>query len=210
MTRQWPGIRQTMHQIACHACDLIQTIPPLPEEGSAVCVRCGSELFRVKRNSIDRTLAWTIAGIVLYLVAVSFPFLAMRSGAIVRETALLSGVQQLFLQGDIALATIVMLTCVIIPLLQMLVLLYIFVPLKMGYRLAYSLVVFRAFQHFKPWSMMEIYMLGILVAIVKLGKMATIIPGLAVAAFGLLIIVLTCAISAVDSHMVWERLGGER
>ncbi len=57
--------------------------------------------------------------------------------------------------------------------------------------------------------MMEIYLLGILVAIVKLGKMATIVPGIASIAFGLLVFVLTFAMSAVDTHMVWERLGGE-
>jgi paraquat-inducible protein A len=55
---------------------------------------------------------------------------------------------------------------------------------------------------------MEIYMLGILVSIVKLGKMATIIPGLAVIAFGLLIFVLNFALTSVDAHMVWERLEG--
>jgi paraquat-inducible protein A len=56
--------------------------------------------------------------------------------------------------------------------------------------------------------MMEIYMLGILVSIVKLGKMATIVPGLAVIAFGILIFVLNFALSAVDEHMVWEKLEG--
>lgn len=199
----------TMHQIACHECDLVHTIPKMPEEGAAQCVRCGAVLFRTKRNSIDRTLAWAIAGLVLYGVSVTFPFLAMRSGSIVRHTALLSGVQQLFQQGETVLATVVLSTCVLIPLLQMLILLYIFLPLKMNRKAGLAIPVFRLFQHFKPWSMMEIYMLGILVAIVKLGKMATIIPGLAVASFGLLVIVLTCAISSIDSHLVWERLGGK-
>jgi len=144
--------------------------------------------------------------LVLYLVAVSFPFLAMKSGSIVRDTALLSGVKQLFGQGKIVLAALVLLTCVIIPLLQMLILLYIFIPLKYNLRVYGALSVFRIFHHCKPWSMMEIYMLGILVAIVKLGKMATIVPGLAVIAFALLVIVLTCAISSIDTHMVWDRL----
>jgi paraquat-inducible protein A len=198
-----------MNRIACHECDLVQKLPPMPAEGAAYCLRCGALLFRVKRNSVDRTLAWTIAGLVLYGVAVSFPFLAMRSGSIVQETALLSGVWQLFRQGEIPLAALVLLTCVIIPLLQMLTLLYIFLPLRMNLRLRHALYVFRMFQHFKPWSMMEIYLLGILIAMVKLGKMATIVPGLAAVAFGLLVIVLTCAVSAVDGHMVWERLGGE-
>jgi len=197
-----------MHRIACHDCDLVQMVPPLPPEGSARCVRCGSILFRNRKNSIDRTLAWTIAGLVLYGVAVSFPFLTLRSGAIVRETALMSGVQQLFAQDRIGLAAAVMLTCVVVPLLQMLALLALFVPLKLGIRGRHAPFVFRLFRQFRPWSMMEIYLLGILVAMVKLGKMATIIPGLAVAAFGLLVVALICAVSSVDEHLVWERLGG--
>ncbi|MBW2689244.1 MAG: paraquat-inducible protein A [Deltaproteobacteria bacterium] len=198
-----------MHQIACHECDLIHDIPPMPARGAACCVRCGSVMFRAQANSIDRTLAWTTAGLVLYIVAVSFPFLAMKNGPISNETGLLTGIQLLFEQGIIPLATLVLLTCVIVPLLQMLGLLYIFIPLKLDVRAKYAIPVFRLFRHIKPWSMMEIYMLGILVSIVKLGKMATIIPGLAVIAFGLLIFVLSFALSAVDEHMVWEKLGGD-
>ena len=196
-----------MHQIACHECDLIHNIPPMPSRAAACCVRCGSVLFRAQANSIDRTLAWTVAGLVLYVVAVSFPFLAMKNGPIRNETGLLTGIRLLFEQGIIPLATLVLLTCVLIPLLQMLGLLYVFIPLKLDIRVKYAVPVFRLFKHIKPWSMMEIYMLGILVSIVKLGKMATIVPGLAVIAFGLLIFVLNFALSAVDEHMVWEKLG---
>ena len=197
-----------MHQIACHECDLIHNIPAMPSRAAAVCIRCGCVLFRSKNDSIDRTLAWTFAGLVLYIVAVSFPFLAMKNGPIFNETGLLTGIQLLFKQGIIPLATLVFLTCVLIPLIQMLGLLYIFIPLKLNIRVQYAMPVFRLFKHVKPWSMMEIYMLGILVSIVKLGKMATIIPGLAVIAFGLLIFVLNFALTSVDSHMVWERLEG--
>jgi len=196
-----------MQQIACHDCDLVQSIPSVLPAGSTVaCRRCGCVLVKIRRDSINRTLAWTIAAVVLYLVAVSFPFLAMRSGSIVRETALLSGVHQLFLQGKIVLSSLVLLTCVIIPLLQMVTLLYIFIPLKLNFRPLHAMHVFRIFRHCEPWSMMEIYMLGILVAMAKLGKMATIIPGLAAFAFAILVIVLAFAISSVDEHMVWERL----
>jgi len=198
-----------MHQIACHECDLIHNVPPMPARAAAVCVRCGAVLFRVKVDSVNRTIAWTISGLILYVVAITFPFLAMKSGSIVQETGLLSGIRQLFEQGIIPLAILVLLTCVVIPLIQMLGLLYIFIPLKLNLRVKLAIPVFRMFQHVKPWSMMEIYMLGILIAMVKLGKMATIVPGLAVVAFGLLIFVLNFAITAVDSHMVWERLGGE-
>jgi paraquat-inducible protein A len=198
-----------MHQIACHECDLIHDIPSMPNRAAAVCVRCGCVLFRAKIDSIDRTLAWTFAGLVLYAVAVSFPFLAMKNGPISNETGLLTGIEFLYRQGIIPLAALVLLTCVLIPLIQMLGLLYVFIPLKLNFRVKYAIPVFRLFKHIKPWSMMEIYMLGILVSIVKLGKMATIVPGLAVIAFGILIFVLNFALSAVDEHMVWEKLEGD-
>jgi len=195
-----------MHKIACHECDLVHDIPPMPERSSACCVRCGSVLFRAKKNSIDRTLAWTVAGLILYVVAVSYPFLAMKSGPIFQQTSLLSGVEQLFNQKIYFLATLVLLTCVVLPLLQLLSLLYVFIPLKLNLKSKFSIPVFRLLGQIKPWSMMEIYMLGILVSIVKLAKMATIVPGLAVIAFSVLIFVLAFALSAVDHHMVWERL----
>ena len=198
-----------MHQIACHECDLVHAVPPMPARAAACCVRCGSVLFKAKADSIDRTMAWTFAGLVLYVVAVSFPFLAMKNGPIGNETGLLTGIELLYQQGIIPLAALVLLTCVLVPLLQMLGLLYIFIPLKLNIRAKYAIPVFRLFRHIKPWSMMEIYMLGILVSIVKLAKMATIIPGLAVFAFALLIFVLNFALSAVDEHMVWEKLGGD-
>lgn len=198
-----------MHQIACHECDLVHTLPPMPARTAARCVRCGHILFRTKTDSVNHTIAWTIAGLILYVVAITFPFLAMKSGSLVQQTGLLSGIQQLLEQGIYLLAVLVFLTCVLIPLIQMLGLLYIFVPLKLNLRVKFAIPVFRMFQHVKPWSMMEIYMLGILIAMVKLGKMATIVPGLAVVAFGILIFVLNFAITSVDAHMVWERLGGE-
>lgn len=198
-----------MHQIACHECDLIHTVPPMPESATARCVRCGALLLQSKADSINRTIAWTVSGLILYIVAITFPFLAIKSGSIVQQTGLLSGIQQLFSQDIIPLAVLILLTCVLIPLMQMFGLLYVFVPLKLNIRVKFAINVFRLFQHVKPWSMMEIYMLGILIAMAKLGKMATIVPGLAVIAFGLLIFVLNFAITAVDSHMVWERLEGE-
>ncbi|PLX85057.1 MAG: paraquat-inducible protein A [Desulfuromonas sp.] len=195
-----------MHQTACHECDLLQHVPDLQPGASARCLRCGSLLFRHKADSINRTLAWTLAGMVLFLVAVTFPFLGMESGGIKRHTALLTGIMEIYRQGMLGLACLVLLTCVVVPLVQMIGLFYVYIPLKLNRRAPFAMQVFRLFQHLQPWSMMEVFMLGILVSLVKLGKMATIVPGLAVFAFALLIFALTFAVSSVDSHLVWERL----
>ena len=195
-----------MNLIACHECDLVHKKTPLPKRAAARCVRCGAVLFRNKPDSIDRALAMTLAGIVLFVVACSFPFLTMKNAGIVQKTALFTGIINLSRQGLPGLAIMVLLTCVLVPLGQMLSLLYILVPLKHNRPARYSAWLFRFYLNTQPWGMMEIYLLGILVALVKLGKMATIVPGLSVIAFGILIFVIAGAFSALDPHLVWERL----
>lgn len=195
-----------MHLIACHECDMIHVVPADVEGARLVCTRCGSTLYCTKVDSINRTIAWTVSGLVLYVVAITFPFLGMESSGIERHTALLTGIQEIYNQGMVGLAFLVLITCVLAPLVQMLGLLYVFVPMKLKVRVKYATQVFRTFRHVQPWSMMEVFMLGILVSLVKLGKMATIVPGIAVFAFALLIFALTFAVSSVDSHLVWEKL----
>jgi len=108
------------------------------------------------------------------------------------------------------LATLVLLTCVLVPLAQMAALLYILVPLKANRPVPHAIRVFRLLQHVAPWGMLEIFMLGILVALVKLGKMATIVPGISVFAFGLLVLVMAAAVTALDPPLLWERLDRRR
>jgi len=195
-----------MRQIACHECDLILTLPPLPDRSVARCIRCGSVLLRTKPDSINRTIAWTIAGLILFLIAITLPFLGMKSGGAERHTALLTGIYEIYQQDMFGLAFLVLLTCVLAPFAQMIGLLYVFVPLKFNRSVRFATPVFRLFRLLQPWSMMEVFMLGILVALVKLGKIATIVPGLAVFAFGMLIFALTLAVTSVDADLVWRRM----
>ncbi|MGD8438557.1 MAG: paraquat-inducible protein A, partial [Syntrophobacterales bacterium] len=105
----------TKSLIACHECDLLHKIQPLPDGGAARCVRCDALLYYQKKDSLDRTLALTIAGLVLFIVANTFPFLAMKSGSIVRETTLITGVKGLYAQGMQSLALLVFLTSILVP-----------------------------------------------------------------------------------------------
>ncbi|MBW2625305.1 MAG: paraquat-inducible protein A, partial [Deltaproteobacteria bacterium] len=104
--------------IACHECDLLHQVQPLPDGGAARCVRCDALLYYQKKDSLDRTLALTIAGLVLLIVANIFPFLAMKSSGLVRETTLITGIKGLYLQGMEALALLVFLTIILVPLVH--------------------------------------------------------------------------------------------
>jgi len=196
-----------MKQIACHACDTVHQLPTMPLHATVHCVRCGSLIFRTKTDTLDRTIAWALAATVLFTVAVSFPFLGIRTGGIDRHTGLLTGIGELYEQGMVALALLVLMTCVLVPLIQLMGLLYVLIPLKFGRRARFAVQVFRLQRHSRPWSMMGVFMLGVVVALVKLSEMATILPGLAVFAFGILIFALAFALSSLDAHYVWARLG---
>ena len=194
-----------MHVVACHDCDLLNQ---LPDEVTAtlLCARCGAVLHRYRPNSLERSVALALAALTLFVVALSFPFLAMKSGGFVQETTLLTGIHELWRQELYGLAILVLLTCVLIPLGQIAGLLYLLVPLKCNRPAPHAIRIFRLLRHVAPWGMLEIFLLGILVALVKLGKMATIVPGISVFAFGLLVLVMAAAISALDPPLIWERL----
>ena len=191
--------------IACHDCDLIHRINPLPAKGTAICIRCGAVLHKHKPNSLDRTLAFAFAGLILFILANSFPFLGLKIGAQIRQTTLITGIEELYLQGMQVIAILVLLTTVLVPFTQLMCLFYILLPLKLG-RLPKRLPwVLRFLQTIQPWGMMEVFMVGILVSVVKLAKMAKVIPGISLYSFLALIFVLTAMMVSLDSHLIWQK-----
>ena len=196
-----------MHQMACHECDLLISVPQIPAGSTARCPRCGAFLYSRKINSIDRTLALTIAGLVFFVLSNAYPILKMKSEGLMVETTLFQSVAELYAQDMKGLAALVFFTCIFVPLIQLSGLLYIILPIRFN-RLAWETAFcFRWLRKLQPWGMMEVFMLGILVSIVKLAKMAAIIPGLSLYAFAALIFIVAGAISSLDFHLVWERLG---
>ena len=196
--------------VACPDCDLLNRLDG-PAAATLLCARCGAVLRRHRPNSIDRTLALVVAALLLFTLANSFPFLAMKTGGFVQETTLLSGVQELWRQGLRLLAALVFATCVLVPALQLTGLLAILLPLRLGRQpLPGATRILRLVQAAAPWGMMEVFLLGILVALVKLGHMATIVPGVSVFSFAALIVVMAAAFSTLDPVLLWARLDARR
>lgn len=193
--------------IACPDCDLLNRLPTEETTATLLCSRCGAVLARHKPNSIERSLALTLTALTLFILSNSFPFLAIKTGGFVQETTLLTGIRELWKQDMQGLSCLVLLTCVLVPGLQMFGLLYILMPLQGRRRpAAHAARVFRLVQEVAPWGMMEVFMMGILVALVKLGHMATIVPGISVFSFGGLIFVMAAAFSSLDPPLLWQSL----
>lgn len=199
-----------MNLIACHDCDLLHHLGAVPDGAIARCRRCSSLLRRPRRNGIERTLALSIAAALLFAVANVFPFLSFDMRGQVTETTLMTGVFDLYDQGVPEIAALVLVTAVLAPLLQISLLLYVLFPVHAGWIPWQMARAFRLLRRVQPWSMMEVFMVGILVAVTKLAGMAEVVPGLALWAFGLLIFVLAAAMSSLDPHAVWERFETRR
>ncbi len=193
--------------IACNDCDLLQRVPAAADGAVIRCVRCAAVLRRLRFNSLDRTLAFTVAALLLFAVANTFPFLAFEMHGQVTETTLLTGVRELYAQGMWALAILVLSTSVLVPAAQLVLLLYVLGSVKFAWRARYLGALFRWVGRLEPWEMLDVFMLGILVAVVKLSDMASIVPGISLWAFAGLILALAAAFAALDPAAVWERLG---
>ncbi|BBO87901.1 paraquat-inducible protein A [Desulfosarcina ovata] len=192
--------------IACHECDLLQQVKPLPPKSTARCVRCGALLYVHTPDTIDRSLAFAITGLVLMLIANIYPFLSLESQGATLETTLITGTLILARQSPIGLAFLVLLTSMLVPCILMGALVVVLGSIKWGQRLPACRRIFRLALALRPWSMTEVFMLGILVSVVKLAKMATIIPGTALFAFLGLVFVLAAINTVLDPHTVWEKM----
>ena len=192
--------------IACHHCDLLQRRPSLPPNGVAVCARCGALLYRDRRNSLDRTLALAVSGIILFIIANSYPFLSLNIEGQTQETRLVSGIIVFFQAGMPWVGILVLATGIVFPIFELVGLIYVLLPLKFE-RLSWkTAAVFRLIRALQPWGMTEVFLLGILVSIVKLAGMATIIPGIALYAFLVLIFTVAATTASLNPELVWERL----
>ena len=196
--------------IACHECDRLHRIGMLPAGGTARCSRCGALLHRNKKNSVTRSFAFVIAGIILFVIANVYPFLGFRIGGQIRQSTLITGVMELFHQGLWILSVLVLLTTILVPAFQLAGMLYVLLPFYFRLKLPKRMGIFRMVRHFQPWGMTEVFLLGILVALIKLSKMAAIIPGTALYAFTGLMVVLAAMVASLDPHIVWTQGGAQR
>jgi len=199
--------------VACHQCDLLHQKTVLQPGESARCIRCEAWLYAHKENSIDRSLAFTVAALVTFIVANAFPFLTISVSGNQQSISVISAVFALSAEGMWVLAALCLAFILAIPLLRMSGLLYILLPLRFGGYWQGIEQVFRAIVWMSPWSMMEIYFLGTIVALVKLATMASIELGLSFWAFAILNLLSVAATQMIDNHTLWgyiSKARGER
>jgi paraquat-inducible protein A len=192
--------------IACHDCDLLHHKREIPKGGSARCSRCGSVLYRRPADTVDASLALTVTALVLFLLANFYPFIFFKVAGRIEVNYLITGVFTLNDYGMPPLAGLILLCSILAPGVKIVLMLYVLVPVKLG-RTAPGLArALRWLTAIAPWGMIEVYMMGVIVAIVNLLAIASIEFGMAFYCFVALFFVMSAASAKLDPHLVWERL----
>jgi paraquat-inducible protein A len=192
--------------VACPDCDALHRVPPLPERGVARCRRCGAVLRSRRRDSVEAVLALSVAALVMFVIANSFPFMTVELSGQRVQTSLATGVWQLWQQGHPALASLVMFTTIIAPGLQVGLMLYVAAPVYLGRLPWRAQTAFRAVRMLRPWGMAEIFLLAVIISVVKLGDMGEVIPGIALWALAALVLLLAASAAVLEPRQLWARL----
>lgn len=192
--------------LACPECDGLQREVDLPPGGAAHCHRCRAQLYREKPHSLDHTLAWLVASAFLFAFANAFPLMELDAQGIRTSTTLAGSAFELHRAGMPSVAVLVFATTVLLPAVQLAVLLYMLVPLRFGFVPRFLPEALRAANLIGPWVMVDVFMLGALVSLVKLTQLADVDPQVGLYATGAYILTLAAAVGAFEPRELWRRV----
>ncbi|MFQ5974525.1 MAG: PqiA/YebS family transporter subunit [Alphaproteobacteria bacterium] len=196
--------------VECHDCGLMLRTREVPKRTKAECPRCAAVLYRGHNPNIDHQIALLLAGLILFAIANFYPFITFELEGRRQTSNLITGVVEFFDRGLAPLALVVLLATIVIPLIKLLATLYVLLGVGLGHRSPHLCTVFRFVEILHPWAMMEVFLLGILVAYVKLVDLATLVLGPAIFAFGALIVVIVAADAALEPRQIWKAIDPRR
>ena len=192
--------------IACPDCDLLQRLPEIAPGESARCPRCDVELWRRHAHSLDRPLALTVAAAILYVVANSVPMLGLTVVGHEAFTTVFGGAAHLWSAGWEGVSALVFFTAVAAPGLQIGLMLAILLGARRARPPRWVGTLLRYYEQVATWSMIEVMILGVLVALIKIADYAKVIPGLALFVLGALIFLIAAIEASFDPREVWDRV----
>lgn len=202
----WPRLDHRPMQVACHYCDCLQTAPRLKEDEAARCKKCGEVIFENRPRSLARATAFSSAGLIFMVLAHAFPSLVMDSGSVRTRLTLVGAVDSLATDGNGLLAVGIVLFTIIAPLILVGGLLYVAAPLRFGLAFPGAVSVTRWLLLLEPWSMLEVFFVGLLVSLLKLGHVGELHFGVGLWAMAGLVICTAAAMAGIDRLELWDRL----
>jgi paraquat-inducible protein A len=192
--------------VACPNCDLVQRLPKLAAGQSARCPRCATELWRRRRDSLDRTLALAIAAAVLWIIANTMPMLGLTAVGTECFTTVFRGSELLWEHGEPIVAGLIFFAAILAPALQITLLLLVLLGARCEMPPFWVGPLLRRVPFTRLWSMIEVMLLGVMVALTKIAEYATPVLGHALFALGGLVVLFAAMQSIFDPREIWERV----
>ncbi|MGV6818705.1 MAG: paraquat-inducible protein A [Thiotrichales bacterium] len=190
--------------LACRTCDLLMKKPDHGEH--CQCPRCGSPVTSRLPNSLNRTWALLIAALILYIPANTFPVMTVVWLGQGEPSTILQGVIHLIYEGMWPLALIVFVASIFVPVLKLIVLswLLISIHLKSSWRSVDRTRLYRLTEFVGRWSMVDIFVIAVLSALVQFGSLANIEPGIGSLSFAAVVVLTMFAAHTFDPRLIWD------
>lgn len=203
----------------CHCCGLLNPLPASKatldahdhdEDLKLRCTRCRSPLHIRKSNSLERTLAFLIAASILYIPANVLPMTVTESLVGRQQDTIMSGVIYFWKSGDYFVSAVIFMASIFIPMLKLLILalLLIVVRLQASRRMTFTpescAVLYRVVEFIGRWSMIDVFVVAMLAALIQIQSLATILAGTGAVAFGAVVILTMFASLSFDPRIIWD------
>ncbi len=203
-----PGSALAAGCVACHDCELLCRLPAAGAHG-ARCPRCGAELHSRKLRSLERTWAYLIAAMICYLPANLLPIMKVTSLGNAQADTIMSGVVYLLTHGMWPLAVVVFTASICVPVLKLVILVSLQISVHRGshWRPVDRTRLYRLTEAIGRWSMVDVFVVTILVALVRLGNLATVEAQTGAVFFGAVVVLTMLAAESFDPRLIWDRSG---
>lgn len=192
--------------VGCTVCTLLHVDV---REGESSCRRCGTPLRSRAPQSLARSWAYLVAAAILYVPANAYPVLETRTPTDSGPHTIAEGIAELFAGGSWLLALLVFFASILVPMLKMLAmaLLILSVRMRSSWRLRERAELYRLLEFVGRWSMLDIYVVAMLVALVQLGALATVTAGPGALAFAAVVVLTMLSTQAFDPRLMWDAAG---
>lgn len=202
----WPKPKGGPHHAICHYCDTLHVADPIAEGTRASCVRCGATLYQNRPASLVRVTSFSLTALLLMVVVHTAPFVDMDAASMRTVLTLPGAAKSLIGEGAYFVGFGVALFTIVTPLVLAGGLVYVCGPLMFGRSAPGAMFVTRWMSRSEPWNMIEVFLLGVLVSLLKLGKLAELHFGVGFWAFTALMFCMAAAVAAIDKRELWDRL----
>jgi paraquat-inducible protein A len=204
-----PPRSEHRYLVGCHTCQLVSRVDGAGGHGGAICPRCGSVLHRRKPNSINRAWALLLTAAMLYVPANLYPVMTFEALGSGEPSTILGGVKELIAANMWPLALIVFVASILVPCLKLMSMGYLLlsVPARSRRRLKDRTLIYRLNEAVGRWSMVDVFVISVLVALVQLGSIARIVPGVGIIAFASVVVLTMLAAVVFDPRLMWDAAG---